>query len=84
MYTNPNCNAVQAGTKITYNTIFLWTNTNRTNNGNVPRKNSQKHSDTKVEDYQFYKVELVEKCQNIGFLENITGQFLFRNWIPFM
>ena len=56
---------VQYITKSKYNTIEIWTNTNHTNNENVPRKNSQKNADTKIEDSNLYIAELVEnilKC----------------------
>ena len=60
LHTNPNCFLVQDSTKSAYDKILLWTTTNRTNNENLPRKNSQKNSDTKIEDSQPYIAELVE------------------------
>ena len=51
---------VQDITNSRYDTIVLWTTTNRTKNDNMPTKNSQKYYDTKIEDYRPYIPELVE------------------------
>ena len=60
------------------NIILLWTTTNHADNDNVPRQNPQKHSDTKIEYSHPYISELVEICQNIGFLENLQANFYWR------
>ena len=59
-----------------YDKIVVQYIKNCTKNNNVPRNNSHKSAGTKIEYSYLYISELVEKFQNIGFLEEITGQFL--------
>ena len=48
------------------------------NNQNVPRKKSQKLTDIKIEYSHPYIAELVEICQNIGFMEKLQANFCWR------
>ena len=51
------------------------------NSGNVPRKNQQKNSDTKIEDYHPYKAELVEIVTKYRISGKNYCQFMLEDWI---
>ena len=57
---------------------------NHMNNENVPRKNSQKFSDIKIEDYHPYIAEQVKNMPKHRISGKITGQFMLLGWIPSM
>ena len=75
---------VQYSAKSTYDTILLGTPTNRTNNNNVPRKNSQKNADTKIEDSHPYIVELVEVMPKYRISGKNQRHLFWGDFIPVM
>ena len=68
-------------TNSTYNKIVLLTTTKCTNYENLPRKNSQKSADNKIEDSHPYIAKLDKNIPTDWVSVKTTGQFLFGGWM---